>query len=63
MTQELIDLRTSLLEERYADALLIVDELEAMSKQAILRNIIFARVADSFTQKLSRTALNKFLGG
>ncbi|MBO1349147.1 MAG: DUF29 family protein [Hormoscilla sp. GUM202] len=39
MTQELIDLRTSILEERYADALLIVDELEGMSKQAILRNI------------------------
>ena len=39
MTRELIDLRTSILEERYADALLIVDELEAMSKQAILRNI------------------------
>ena len=39
MTQELIDLRNSLLEGRYADALLIVDELEGMSKQAILRNI------------------------
>ncbi len=39
MTQELIDLRKSILEERYADALIIVDELEGMSKQAILRNI------------------------
>lgn len=39
MTQELIDLRTSILEGRYADALVIVDELEGMSKQAILRNI------------------------
>jgi len=39
MTRKLIDLRTSILEERYADALLIVDELEGMSKQAILRNI------------------------
>ena len=39
MIQELIDLRKSILEERYADALLIVDELEGMSKQAILRNI------------------------
>jgi hypothetical protein len=39
MTQELIDLRTSILEGRYADALAIVDELEGMSKQAILRNI------------------------
>ncbi|AFY33411.1 DUF29 family protein [Calothrix sp. PCC 7507] len=39
MTQELIDLRTSILEGRYADALAIVDELEGMSKLAILRNI------------------------
>ncbi len=39
MTQELIGLRTSILEGRYADALAIVDELEGMSKQAILRNI------------------------
>ncbi|MBR8827503.1 MAG: DUF29 family protein [Gomphosphaeria aponina SAG 52.96 = DSM 107014] len=39
MTQELIDLRNSILEERYTDALAIIDELEGMSKQAILRNI------------------------
>ncbi|MFB2839192.1 DUF29 family protein [Floridanema evergladense] len=39
MTQELIDLRKSILEGRYVDALAIVDELEGMSKQAILRNI------------------------
>lgn len=39
MTQELIDLRKSILEGRYADALAIVDELEGMSKQAILRSI------------------------
>jgi hypothetical protein len=39
MTQELIDLRNSILEGRYEDALAIVDELEGMSKQAILRNI------------------------
>ncbi len=39
MTQELIDLKTSILEGRYSDALFIVDELEGMSKQAILRNI------------------------
>lgn len=39
MTQELIDLKNSILEGRYADALAIVDELEGMSKQAILRNI------------------------
>lgn len=39
MTQELIDLRASILEGRYSDALAIVDELEGMSKQAILRTI------------------------
>ena len=39
MTQELIDLRNSILEKRYADALAIVDELEGMSKQANLRQI------------------------
>lgn len=39
MTQELRDLRASILEGRYADALIIVDELEGMSKQAVLRNI------------------------
>ncbi|MEH2281409.1 MAG: DUF29 family protein [Nostoc sp.] len=39
MTEELIDLRTCIQEGRYADALAIVDELEGMSKQAILRNI------------------------
>ncbi|BAZ33250.1 hypothetical protein NIES4074_57600 [Cylindrospermum sp. NIES-4074] len=39
MTQELIDLRNSIIEKRYADALAIVDELEGMSRQGILRNI------------------------
>jgi Domain of unknown function DUF29 len=39
MTQELIDLRDSILQGRYADALAIVDELEGMSKQAIIRQI------------------------
>ncbi len=39
MTQELTDLKTSILAGRYADALMLVDELEGMSKQAILRNI------------------------
>lgn len=39
MTQELIDLRTTILEGGYPDALAIVDQLEGMSKQAILRNI------------------------
>ncbi len=39
MTQELIDLRASILEGRYSDALALVDELEGMSKQAILRTI------------------------
>ncbi|MEA5579244.1 DUF29 family protein [Anabaena sp. UHCC 0451] len=39
MTQELIDLRNSIVEGRYTDALAIVDELEGMSKKAILRQI------------------------
>ena len=39
MTQELIDLRNSILQGNYTDALAIVDVLEGMSKQAILRNI------------------------
>ena len=39
MTQELIDLRNSIIEGRYADALAIVDELDWMSKKATLRNI------------------------
>ncbi|AFZ24318.1 protein of unknown function DUF29 [Cylindrospermum stagnale PCC 7417] len=39
MTQELIDLKNSILEGRYADALVIVDELEGMSTKAILRQI------------------------
>lgn len=39
MTQELLDLRSSILEGRYDDALAIVDELEGMSKQGIIRNI------------------------
>ncbi|MCL1464962.1 DUF29 family protein [Argonema galeatum] len=38
-TQELTNLRASILEGRYTDALIIVDELEGMSRQAILRNI------------------------
>jgi Domain of unknown function DUF29 len=39
MTQELIDLRASILEGRYSDALALVDELEGMSKKEILRTI------------------------
>lgn len=39
MTQELIDLRNSITEGRYADALAILDELDWMSKKATLRNI------------------------
>jgi hypothetical protein len=39
MVQELIDLRQSIVAGRYQDALAIVDELEGMSKQAILRNL------------------------
>ncbi len=39
MVQELIALRQSIVAGRYQDALDIVDELEGMGKQAILRNI------------------------
>ena len=39
MTQELMDLKTSILEGRYGDALFIVDELEGMSKKGTLRQI------------------------
>jgi hypothetical protein len=39
MRQELIDLRNSILQGRYTDALALVDELEGISKQAILGNI------------------------
>ncbi|QYX33721.1 DUF29 family protein [Sphaerospermopsis torques-reginae] len=39
MTQELIDLRSCILEQRYTDALAIVDELEGMSKKAIIQQI------------------------
>ncbi|AFZ33849.1 protein of unknown function DUF29 [Stanieria cyanosphaera PCC 7437] len=39
MVQELIDLKQSIVEGRYQDALDIIDELEGMGKQAILRNI------------------------
>ncbi|GAB4284549.1 MAG: hypothetical protein Fur0025_15340 [Oscillatoriaceae cyanobacterium] len=39
MTQELIDLKTSILEGRYADALEMVEELESMSKKEIIRKI------------------------
>lgn len=39
MIQELIDLRNSILEGRYTDALVIVDELDWMSRKATLHNI------------------------
>lgn len=39
MTQELTNLRNSILEGRYKDALALVDELEGMSKLAVLRTI------------------------
>lgn len=46
MTQELLELRSLLESGRYTEALTMVDELEDMSKQAILRNI------DSFLVRL-----------
>ena len=39
MIQELIDLRASIVEGRYDDALEMVDQLDWMSKKATLRNI------------------------
>jgi hypothetical protein len=39
MVQELIELKQSIVERRYQDAIDIIDELEIMGKQAILRNI------------------------
>jgi hypothetical protein len=39
MTQELVDLKNSILEKRCGDALAIVDELEGMSEKAILRQV------------------------
>lgn len=39
MVQELIDLKQCILEQRYDAALALIDELEGMSKQAIIRNI------------------------
>lgn len=39
MVQELLDLRNSILAGRYEEALTLIDELEAMGKQAIIRNI------------------------
>ncbi|MBO0349100.1 hypothetical protein J0895_08285 [Phormidium pseudopriestleyi FRX01] len=39
MTQELAELRTSILEGRYQDALTLLDELDGMSKKATVRAI------------------------
>ena len=39
MTQEFLELRSLLESGRYSEALVVVDELEDISKQAILRNI------------------------
>lgn len=38
MTQELWDLRKSILDGRYDDALVIVDDLELMSQKSYIRN-------------------------
>lgn len=39
MSQELVDLRISILQGRYQDALAIVDDMEEMSRKSILRKI------------------------
>jgi hypothetical protein len=41
MTQELTDIRNSITEGRYTHALAIVDQLEGISKKAIMRQIKF----------------------
>ena len=65
MTQELSDLRNSILEGRYADALVIVDELEGMSQQAILRNIqsylnilLIPLIKNQLEQRLTGSSVN-----
>ncbi|PIG94955.1 hypothetical protein [Gloeocapsopsis sp. IPPAS B-1203] len=57
MTQELIDLKKSILEGRYADALAIVDELEGMSRQAIL----LLTLTYDYSQKELSTVINEIL--
>jgi len=63
MVQELVDLRISIFEGRYEDALGIIDELEGMSKQAILRNIesFLIRLIIHLIKKQVETRLNKYL--
>ena len=63
MTQELIDLKTSILEGRYEDALVIVDELEGMSKQAILRNIqsFLVRLVHLIKNKIEQRLTNSWV--
>ncbi len=41
MTQELWDLRKSILDGRYEDALVIVDELELMSRKSSPSSVTF----------------------
>ncbi|MBE9054997.1 DUF29 family protein [Sphaerospermopsis sp. LEGE 08334] len=69
MTQELIDLRNSILEQRYTDALAIVDELEGMSRQAILRNIqsflvrlIIHLIKNQIEKRLTNSCANSIRG-
>ncbi len=57
MTQELIDLRNSILEQRYSDALSLVDELEGMSKK--LEDIIEKAIADA-SEEVFNGAYNQF---
>ena len=59
MTQELIELRFSILEGRYADALSIVDELEGMSKKAILLQFIATKLTILLPLNMEVTKLRK----
>ncbi len=62
MIQELADLKASILEERYTDALAIVDQLDGMSRKAILRAIesflimmLIHLIKNQFEQRLTNS--------
>ncbi len=61
--QELTDLRNSIVQGRYADALEIVDELENMSKRDILRKIdsfLVRLIAHLIKQQLEKRLTNSW---
>ncbi|MGL5806862.1 MAG: DUF29 family protein [Xenococcaceae cyanobacterium] len=61
--QELTDLRNSIIQGRYSDALAIVDELENMSKRDILRKIdsfLVRLIAHLIKQQLEKRLTNSW---